>query len=121
MESKKEKLLSKKSFIFALFIGIFLSVNTINAQEKPDTINSIIEQCRTRVGSYGASLVKTCVDLDLQALKELSEYPNEWSVVINRCMSQMLTIGGWNLVKTCVDLDISAEKALQGYQSKYKE
>ena len=76
---------------------------------------SIISRCRKQMGSYGASIVKFCVDEDIEAYQELSEYDDQYQGTIDRCVRDMLDVGGWAIVKFCADEDIEAEDALQGY------
>lgn len=77
--------------------------------------SSIIERCRNQMGSFGASLVKVCVDQDINAYRSLQGYDPKHQPAIDRCRRQMLSIGGWDIVKVCADQDIEAERALRKY------
>lgn len=74
----------------------------------------IMERCRAQMGQYGASMVKACVDQDMEAFAALSNYGPEHQAVVDRCMGQMRQYG-FSMVKACADQDIEAEEALKGY------
>jgi len=100
-----------RTFLFGLCL--WLTATSIYAEPSRQIKDQIISWCRESMGDFGASLVKSCVDQDLVAHEQLAGYSSEWEVIIQRCKTQMLSIGGWNLVKSCADQDISAEKALR--------
>lgn len=81
-----------------------------------DIKSEIIDRCRTQMNQYGSTMVKACVDQDIEAVAVLSKMIEErkYSAIINRCMGQMQSYG-YNMVKACVDQDIEAEKALKNY------
>ena len=69
------------------------------------------------MGSYGSSMVKACVDQDMEAHKDLQRYPVEHAAIVDRCKRQMRSYG-WSMVKACADQDIEAERALRGMRSR---
>ena len=71
--------------------------------------------CQSRVGSYGAALVKACVDQDIAAYNALQSYPSKHQRIIDRCDHAMVATGGWSLVKASVDQDIAAATAPENY------
>lgn len=93
---------------------IFLPAMAYSQDTPPEVRESIIARCRNQMGSFGASMVKFCVDEDVAAYAALTSYDAEWQSVIERCRNQMLSIGGWSIVKFCADEDIAAEKELRG-------
>ena len=93
--------------------SILLSAASYSQAVSDEIGHSVITRCRDQMGSYGASLVKVCVDQDLEAYAALKNYEAEWQSVIDRCSNQMLSTGGWALVKVCTDQDIEAEKSLR--------
>ena len=78
-------------------------------------VAKIKERCQRQMASYGASIVKVCVDEDIEAYDALARYPAKRRKIVNRCKRQMLSMGGWSIVKVCVDEDIDAAQALKQY------
>lgn len=74
----------------------------------------IIDRCRSQMDQYGASMVKACVDHDIEAVNAITKYPDTNKQIVDRCMSQMRQYG-FSMVKACADRDIEAEKALSNY------
>jgi hypothetical protein len=104
-----------KRFYDAVFL--LLATSSTFAADLPqlaDAKQEIISRCRKQMEQYGASLIKACVDQDLEALEALHSYPPEDSKIIDRCVRQMKSYG-YSLVKACADQDIAAEKALKKY------
>ena len=64
------------------------------------------------MGSYGASMVKACVDQDLEAYEDLQKLIPSHSLIIDRCESQMGSFG-WAMVLACAEQDIEAARALE--------
>tara|TARA_R110002049_G_scaffold281333_1_gene460839 strand:- start:8483 stop:8788 length:306 start_codon:yes stop_codon:yes gene_type:complete len=94
-----------------LIAGLFLSSQVTAA----DAITQeIIDRCREQSGEFGSILVKSCVDMDVDAYAALQKYPAKHQPIIDRCMKESLEFG-YILVKSCVDMDIEAEKALEAY------
>lgn len=85
-----------------------------SATSADDIKSEIINRCRKMMGEYGASLVKACVDQDIEAVNSLVKYPEKYRPIIARCMRQMRSYG-FSLVKACADQDIEAEEALKKY------
>ncbi|WP_392889679.1 hypothetical protein ACF6ZU_00090 [Pseudomonas migulae] len=79
-----------------------------------DVKKEIIDRCKVQMGSYGAAMVKACVDQDLSAVAEINEIPDEYKKTVARCMKQMRQYG-FTMVKACADQDIEADKALKEY------
>ena len=76
----------------------------------------IISRCRTQMGGYGSAMVKACVDRDITAYEELTDYLDSFAAFIDRCKKQMGEYG-WAMVKACADRDIAAERALGKLQN----
>ena len=76
----------------------------------------IISRCRTQMGGYGSAMVKACVDRDIAAYEEVTDYPDSLTAFIARCKRQMGEYG-WAMVKACADRDIAAERALGKLQN----
>ena len=100
-------------FRFYLSVVLCLSAVTTHSDTAEQLKDEVISHCRESMGSFGASMVKSCVDQDMAAYEQLAGYSSEWEEVIQRCRSEMLSVGDWYLVKACTDQDISAEKALR--------
>lgn len=79
-----------------------------------DVKKEIIDRCRSQMGEYGASMVKACVDQDIEAANAITKYPDKYKEIVARCMGQMREYG-FSMVKACADQDIEAEKALSNY------
>ncbi|UZE84765.1 hypothetical protein [Pseudomonas viciae] len=79
-----------------------------------DVKKEIIDRCKLQMGTYGAAMVKACVDQDLDALATINKIPDKYKLTVARCMKQMRTYG-FAMVKACADQDIEAEKALSEY------
>lgn len=43
-------------------------------EKKPDLTQEIIKRCRSQMGEYGSTMVKACVDQDIEAEKALNRY-----------------------------------------------
>lgn len=100
-----KKVLAIASMVFAAPIGAIADENIKK---------EIIDRCRSQMGEYGASMVKACVDQDIEAANALSKYPDQYDPIVSRCMNQMREYG-YSMVKECADQDIEAEKALSNY------
>ena len=90
---------------------------TNNTTVSPNNIkNEIISRCRKDMAEYGPSLIKACVDQDLDAALYLGKLieNNKYNNIVNRCMNQMYDYG-YAMVKACVNQDIEAERALSNY------
>jgi hypothetical protein len=76
----------------------------------------IIDRCRKQMGEYGSTMVKACVDQDIDAVISLNKFveTKKYDSIISRCMSQMQEYG-YTMVKACAEQDIQAEKALSNY------
>lgn len=94
-------------------IVLCLIIGSAYAEPSRQIKDEIISNCRESMGDFGPSMVKSCVDQDIDAHEQLAGYSSEWDEIIQRCKTQMLSIGGWKLVQSCADQDISAEKALR--------
>ena len=85
------------------------------SQKEPEAAfirNDIIDRCQSQMGSYGASMVKACVDQDVEAYEELQTLVGAHGAIINRCSRQMGNFG-WSMVLACAEQDIEAEQALK--------
>ena len=76
--------------------------------------DAVIKRCRRQMGSYGSAMVKSCVDMDMEAYKALLGYKAEYKAIIDRCKRQMSQYG-WAMVQSCADMDIEAEESLSDY------
>lgn len=94
--------------------AIALLIISSNALSDDNIKKEIIDRCRSQMGEYGASMVKACVDQDLQAVSALDKYSGKYGLIVDRCMAQMRDYG-YSMVKACADQDIEAEKALSEY------
>lgn len=74
--------------------------------------DDIIDRCQTQMGSFGASMVKACVDEDLRAYERLQMLVAPHKAIVDRCSSQMGSFG-WSMVLACSEEDIEAERALK--------
>lgn len=90
------------------------AVFATSAYADADVKNEIIDRCKVQMGSYGAAMVKACVDQDLSAVAEIKKIPDEYKKTVDRCMKQMRQYG-FSMVKACADQDIEADKALKAY------
>ena len=109
--------------LLILFALLFAST-TLHAIETitPEMKKEILERCRNQMKDYGTSLVKACVDQDLDAAEKLTNYPRDKSTseIVSRC-EQTMSNHGWNLVKACVDQDMEANKELGKLEQKYSK
>ena len=71
-----------------------------------------IDRCQAQMGSFGASMVKACVDEDMSAYRELRTLAAEHGAIVKRCRRQMVRFG-WSMVLACSEEDIEAERALK--------
>jgi len=85
-----------------------------NVYAENDVKQEIIKRCKSQMGEYGASMVKACVDQDIEAVIAISKYPDQYDSIVARCMGQMQSYG-FSMVKACADQDIEAENALSNY------
>lgn len=94
---------------------VFLCLIAVSVYSEPSRQikDEIISWCRESMGDFGPSMVKSCVDQDMAAHEQLAGYSSEWEEIVQRCKSQMMSLGGWKLVKSCADQDIAAEKELR--------
>lgn len=81
-------------------------------REEASVRNDIIDRCQNQMGSYGASMVKACVDQDLEAYQTLQTLLDTHGAIVDRCSSQMGNFG-WSMVVACTQQDIEAERALK--------
>ena len=80
-----------------------------------EIIRSIVQKCEASMGKHGPSIVKGCVDNDLEALKKLGAFlkkaNKEQKEIITNCTIEMKE-HGWSIVKGCVENDLAAQQAL---------
>lgn len=98
------------------FDGITLkqrSTQPDGEDKSSEVLDDIVHRCRAQMGSYGSTMVKACVDQDLDAYRAMEQYPVEHAPMVDRCKQQMGSFG-WSMVKACADQDIEAERALRG-------
>ena len=100
-----------KKFVVVLAILVIIPVTSF---ADSDIKKEIIDRCRSQMGQYGASMVKACVDQDIEAVNAIAKYPDKYKQIVARCMNQMRQYG-FSMVKACADQDIEAEKALSNY------
>ncbi|WP_157353554.1 hypothetical protein [Aromatoleum toluclasticum] len=100
-----------KKLLFAMAIMVTIPATSF---ADSDIKQEIIDRCRSQMGKYGASMVKACVDQDIEAVNAIAKYPDKYNKIVARCMSQMRQYG-FSMVKACADQDIEAETALSNY------
>ncbi|WP_430444381.1 MAG: hypothetical protein ACQZ2J_25490 [Pseudomonas piscis] len=100
-----------RGIVFAAGVAVIFSAA---AHAEIDVKKEIIDRCKSQMGTYGAVMVKACVDQDLEAVAGLKQIPSEHKKTLARCMKQMRQFG-YSMVKACVDQDLEAEKALSEY------
>ena len=80
-----------------------------------EAIRSIVERCEKSMGEHGPSIVKGCVDNDLESLQQLGVFlkkANEkQKEIIANCTVKMKE-HGWAIVKGCVENDLNAQQIL---------
>ncbi len=96
-----------------ILYAMLLFALAVNAYAEGDAKQEIIKRCKTQMGGYSASMVKACVDQDIQAINAINKMPEKHNSIVARCMSQMRKYG-FSMVK-CADQDIEAEEALSKY------
>jgi len=103
-----------KNKFLNISILLMLTVNISYAEQSIK--KEIIDRCKKQMGEYGSTMVKACVDQDIDAVISLNKLveTKKYNSIISRCMSQMQEYG-YVMVKACVDQDIQAEKALSNY------
>ena len=83
-------------------------------KERKETFirDDIIDRCQIQMGSFGASMVKACVDQDLEGYEKLQELIPAHGQIVERCAGQMSSFG-WSMVLACAEQDIEADRALK--------
>jgi hypothetical protein len=80
-----------------------------------EIIRAIVQRCEASMGEHGPSIVKGCVDNDLEALQELGAFlkkaNEEQKEIITNCTIKMKE-HGWSIVKGCVENDLEAQQIL---------
>lgn len=99
-----------KKIILPLVLLLFSG----NVFADEDIKQEIIKRCKSQMGDYGASMVKACVDQDIEALIAINKFPDKYDSIVGRCLGQMREYG-FSMVKACADQDIEAEEALGKY------
>lgn len=79
-----------------------------------DIKQEIIDRCRESVGKYGPSIVKACVDGDIEAYNKLGTLNKKHPQIVSRCLSSVGRYG-YKIVHACAEKDIEAEEALSRY------
>lgn len=102
--------MNKMTPLLFLFFTCFVSV--ANADE--DVKQEIIDRCRASMGEYGSSLVKACVDRDIEALQQLNQLVEAQGAIVGGCMNRMREYG-FAMVLACAERDIQAEEELSKY------
>ncbi|MFM4647557.1 hypothetical protein [Aeromonas bivalvium] len=90
------------------------SVFAISDTEK----SSVIERCKGQMNQYGATMVKACVDQDLEAYEQLQTNYRPHEKIVKFCTKTTKQFG-WNMVKACSDQNIEARQAILNNQDKY--
>ena len=86
-------------------------VNAKATAGEPSVRADVVARCRREMQSHGAAMVKSCVDMDMEAYRALAGYDEKHSGIVQRCKREMASYG-WAMVKSCADMDIDAEQAL---------
>ncbi|UYB70673.1 hypothetical protein NBH81_20535 [Aeromonas veronii] len=90
------------------------SAMAISATEK----TAVIDRCKDQMNQYGATMVKACVDQDLEAYELLNANYQPHEKIVKFCVRTTKQFG-WNMVKACADQNIEARQAIVSYQEKY--
>jgi hypothetical protein len=91
-----------------------------NSKEAPTSVSTsgvndeIIQRCKESMIEYGPSIIKACVDQDIEAYTALSKYSSDYDEIVSRCTARMQKYG-YSIVKACADQDIEAQQALDAY------
>jgi hypothetical protein len=101
--------MSKKSW---LFFASFLFIDSLAATE--DVKQEIMARCRESMTKYGATMVKHCVDRDIEAVAKLNALNAEHGPIVSACLDRMRKYG-FAMVLHCSERDIEAEQALSNY------
>jgi hypothetical protein len=102
----------KKIYVISLTLGV---APLMSAGQSPDELKQeIIDRCRASMGKYGASMVKSCVDQDIEALNNVVSLQEKYPDIVNRCLNSMRKYG-FAMVESCSKQDIEAEEALKRY------
>lgn len=95
-----------RSIIFSLAFLLF-SGNTV---AEDDAKQEIVKRCNSQMGGYGASMVKACIEKDLEAVSAINKLPDKYESIVNDCMKTMREYG-FSMVKSCADQGVRAEKS----------
>ena len=85
-----------------------------NEHKSTEVVQEIKNRCQKQMGEYGAAMVKSCVDQDLDALPAISSYLDSHKSIVTRCLKTMQEYG-YVMVKSCAEQDIKAEDELKKY------
>ena len=100
-----------------LFLAAMLSL-TLGAA-RSQVLDEITKRCQAEMGQFGEAMVQACVDQDLTSLRELNNYQEAHTPILERCLFQN-RVHGYALVQDCVDRDIAALEAMITYPEKHQ-
>lgn len=89
-----------------------------DGQETNEPIQEIKNRCQTKMAEYGAAMVKTCEDQNIEAFNALDSYMKNHEAIVIRCLDQ-LKEQEYVMVKACIDQDIGAEDEAKDALRKY--
>lgn len=100
--------------IAMLLTGAMQPALAISDTEK----KAVIERCKDQMNQYGATMVKACVDQDLEAYEQLNANYRPHEKIVKFCIRTTRQYG-WNMVKACSDQNIEARQAIANNQDMY--
>ncbi|WP_323992833.1 hypothetical protein [Aeromonas dhakensis] len=103
-----------KRVVAASMLLLASSVMAISDTEKA----AVIERCKDQMNQYGATMVKACVDQDLEAFEQLLANYRPHEKLVKFCVKTTKEFG-WNMVKACSDQNIEARQAIMNNQEMY--
>jgi len=108
-----------KSILLAAFAALFLSPVSLadDTEHEREVRKAILADCKKQVGSFGAALVKSCVEQNVEAYEQVKNYGDEHQAVIEHCKDQMLAIGNWFIVQSCIEMEVEAEASLEAFEA----
>ncbi|MGK8174452.1 hypothetical protein ACRS1R_04895 [Aeromonas dhakensis] len=100
-------------------IAISLLLLATSAMAISDTEKTaVIDRCKDQMNQYGATMVKACVDQDLEAYEQLNAHYRPHEKIVKFCIRTTKQFG-WNMVKACSDQNIEARQAIVDNKEMY--
>ncbi|HAB36961.1 MAG TPA: hypothetical protein DCE52_02975 [Rhodobacteraceae bacterium] len=79
-----------------------------------ETMDEIKTRCTNDMKGYGASIVKACIDSDLEVIPSIIKYQESHPKTARRCLTQMRSYG-FTIVNACIKQDVDAQEAIDNY------